>query len=209
MVSNVPSSVTVTTTPPDNSQSTTGKTLVHTPFGDVMVDPNSKPDFYALFHPMVETATPQRSASQSADTAQGSPQQTSTQSSPSQSTTPAQASSTDATPTMESKFGSQPWMSNPGGTGPNGEKWSYNPIYFATQATAETVASLVGGTVIQKDDIITGGGGPFQQTAQNELIHFADGRTVNAGLIANIFNHGYSQSYVDAQLKAITDGDQV
>ena len=188
MVSNLASSVTVTTTPADNSQS---KALVHTPFGDVMVDEQSQPDFYALFSPMAATAA----ASQP--------------SSPTQQSAAPQVTDAANTPTLSSVFGSQPWMSNPGGTGPKGERWNYNPIYFATQATAEKVASMTGGTVIQQDDIITAGGGPFQQTAANELIQFADGRTVNAGLIANLFNHGYSQSYIDSQLQAIKDGDQV
>ena len=98
-------------------------------------------------------------------------------------------------------------MANPGGAGPNGTKWNYNPVYFATQATAEKVASMVGGSVVAENATITPGG-PFQQTVPNQMIQLADGGTVNAGLIANLFNHGYSQSYIDSQLQNITDGEQ-
>ena len=214
MVNNVASSVTLPTTLPDNNQAASGKTLVHTPWGDVMADEQSQPDFYALFHPMTEQAAP---AAQQTATGQSPTQSTTTQQAATQQSSPQPAGAQQgasikdpaATPTLESVFGAQPWMSSPGGTGPNGEKWGYNPVYFATAATAEKVASLVGGTVIQKNDIITAGGGPFQQNAPNELIQFADGRTVNAGLIANEFNHGYSQAYIDAQIAAITDGEQI
>ena len=165
------------------------KTLVHTPFGDVTVDENSKPDFYALFHPMAAapSQTEQAPAESSRSTAEA--------------TSPAPHA-----PTAESVFGPSPWMASPAGTGPGETKWSYNPIYFATQATAEKVASMVGGHVIERNDITDGG--PFHQTVPNEMVQFADGRILNAGLIANLFNHGYSQSYIDAQLKALTDGGQ-
>lgn len=143
------------------------------------------PDFYALFnHTTAASETTTQASAPAPDTA------------------------APANPSLESVFGSQPWLANPGGTGPNGTKWNYNPIYFATQATAEKVASMVGGTVVEKNDIITAGGGPFQQTAPNELIQFADGRTVNAGLVANFFDHGYPQSYIDNLLKNVTDGEQ-
>ncbi len=195
MIANVSTSASVPAAAPDSSQTAaSSKTLVHTPFGDVLVDEQSKPDLHALFSPT--PATPSSTPATPSTT----------------TTTPAQQNSTTpdlavaAKPSMESVFGSQPFLNNPGGTGPGGAKWNYNPIYFATQATAEKVASLVGGTVVQKNDILTSG--PFQQSAPNELIQFADGRTVNAGLIANIFNHGYPQSYIDSLLKNLTDGEQ-
>lgn len=185
MIGNISSPASLPAATPDSSQTAaSGKTLVHTPFGDVLVDEQSKPDFYALFHPATATAAPAAQKSSAApDTA------------------------APATPTVASVFGSQPWLDDPGGTGPNGAKWDYNPIYFATQATADKVASMLGGSVVEKNDIVTGG--PFQQSAPNELIQFADGRTVNAGLIANMFNHGYPQSYIDALLKNETDGKQL
>ena len=180
---------------------------------------SSEPDFYALFSPIwSEGAAAAPSAAPQVAPEQSSSQADSTQANSTQTTTASPAAAqqnftsesltSTATPSLASEFGAQVFMSNPGGTGPGGAKWNYNPIYFATQATAEKVASLVGGTVVEKNDIVSGGG-PFQQNMPNELIQFSDGRRVNAGLIANLFNHGYSQSYIDSQLQAITDGDQV
>jgi hypothetical protein len=193
MIGNVTSSASVSAAAPDSSQTAaSGKKLVHTPFGDVMVDEQSKPDFYALFHTTAPAANATPTATVTAPAAHN----------------PASADpAAPAAPTLESTFGSQPFLENPGGTGPRGAKWDYNPIYFATQATADKVASLVGGTVVEKNDITSGG--PFQQSAPNELIQFTDGRTINAGLIANFFNHGYPQSYIDSLLKNVTNGEQV
>jgi hypothetical protein len=195
MIANVSSSASLPAAAPDSSQTAaSGKTLVHTPFGDVLVDAQSKPDFHALFSstPGTPSSTPATPSTTPATPAAPN------------SATPDPAAA--ASPSLESVFGSQPFLNSPGGTGPGGAKWNYNPVYFATQATAEKVASLVGGTVVQKNDILTSG--PFQQSAPNELIQFADGRTVNAGLIANFFNHGYPQSYIDSLLKNVTDGEQ-
>ncbi len=44
-------------------------------------------------------------------------------------------------------FGANPWLTDPTGSGP-GPVTHYNPIYFATPQTAQTVAQMVGGTVI-------------------------------------------------------------
>lgn len=193
MIANVSSAAGAPAAAPDSGQApASGKTLVHTPFGDVLVDEQSKPDFHALFSstPGAASSTPATPSMSAATPAQ--------QNSP----TPDAA----AKPSLESVFGSQPFLNNPGGTGPRGATWNYNPVYFATQATAEKVAALVGGKVVEKNDILTSG--PFQQSAPNEVIQFADGRTVNAGLIANFFNHGYPQSYIDSILKNVTDGEQ-
>ena len=60
-------------------------------------------------------------------------------------------------------FGANPWMTDPTGQGPGGVVTHYNPVYFATQQTAETVAQMVGGTVTQSVQITTAPGSPFGQ----------------------------------------------
>jgi hypothetical protein len=119
---------------------------------------------------------------------------------------PVAAPAATVAPTIESTFGQQAYLDKPSGTGPLGP-YDYNPIYFATRDTANKVASLVGGTVVEKNDMVTGG--PFQQSAPNEMIQFAGGRQVNAGLIANFYNHGYPQSYIDMLLKQVADGTAI
>jgi len=199
MISNISSSTGVPTPAPASSQTAaSGKTLVQTPIGGVMEDAQSTPDFYALFSPM--TATPAAAAqptSAAPDTVAPAAQPN--------ATTPDTAAATD--PTLAAEFGSQPFMANPGGTGPEGIVLNFNPVYFATQATAEKVASLVGGTVVAKDATITNVG-VFQQADPNEMIQFANGSSVNAGLIANFFDHGYSQSYINTLLANVTNGEQ-
>ena len=198
MIGNVSSSTGVPTPTPASSQAAaSGKTLVQTPIGGVMEDEQSTPDFYALFSPM--TATPNAAAQprSAPDTVAPAAQ--------SDSTTPDTAAA--ANPTLASAFGSQPFMDNPGGTGPEGIILNFNPVYFATQATAEKVASLVGGTVVAEDATITNVG-VFQQAESNEMIQFANGSSVNAGLIANFFDHGYSQSYINSLLANVTNGEQ-
>jgi len=104
-----------------------------------------------------------------------------------------------APPTVESVFGTdQIFMQNPVGTGPNGLVFQYNPIYFATQATAQKVASMVGGIAVEQNSIAPDG--PLRQAQPCEMVQLPDGKTINAGLLANIFTHGYSQSYINTCL---------
>jgi hypothetical protein len=83
------------------------------------------------------------------------------------------------------------WLSDPTGSG-DGASWNYNPIYFATQQTAETVAQILGGTVVASDDITSAPGSPLQQSQPND-----------AGLVADLYNHGYPQSYIDRELSEL------
>ena len=99
-------------------------------------------------------------------------------------------------PTAESVFGANPWVSNPTALGPDGKQIAYNPIYFATAATAAKVAQMVGGTVVQSNQF-TPNGGAFAQQQPNLMVRLPDGRMINPGLIASLYTHGYSQSYVD------------
>ena len=102
-------------------------------------------------------------------------------------------------PTAQSVFGDNPWIQDPQGSGPNGTSWGYNPIYFATQATAEKVASMVGGTVIQENAMAPYG--PIAQSVPNEMVQMPDGTVVNPGLIADFYDHGYSQSFVNQMIQ--------
>jgi hypothetical protein len=103
-------------------------------------------------------------------------------------------------PTAQSLFGPHPWMDSPGGVGPNGVTYSYNPYYFATADTAAKVAEMVGGTVVKSDWMTPSG--PFQQNQPNYMIQFANGHQLNAGLVASIFDHGYTQDMVNKMMAA-------
>ena len=46
----------------------------------------------------------------------------------------------------------------------------------------------------------------MQQNVPNEMIKLSSGQVVNAGLIADFYNHGYPQSYIDLLIKNETQG---
>ena len=116
--------------------------------------------------------------------------------------TPAVVTKDDAVPddhpTAESVFGANPWMASPGGYSSAGS-YSYNPMYFATEETAQKVAQMLGGTVVAKNAIV-GDTGPFFQQQPNYMVQLPNGHLVNAGLTATYFTHGWSQSFIDVQL---------
>jgi len=103
-------------------------------------------------------------------------------------------------PTPESVFGDQVWMSNPGYTAPDGGSHAYNPTYFASAATAQKVADMVGGKVVPMNAMAAAG--VMLQTEPNLMVQLPDGKILNPGLIANYYNHGYPQSYVDTLVQA-------
>src|SRR5664279_3910511 len=107
-------------------------------------------------------------------------------------------------PTAQSLFGANPWSSDAGGSGPNGS-YSYNPYYFATPATAATVAQMLGGKVVTTDAITPYG--PFKQNEQNHMVQMPDGRLINAGLVAGFYDHGYTQQTVDKMIAAEVSGN--
>jgi len=187
MIDNVSASAGAQPAPTDASPAAnSGMTVYHTPFGDVMVDTLLSPSNPAgAGRPAIPPMVMHSALATTPNPA------------------PAPAPPPPATPTLESEFGNQTFLDKPTGKGPLGP-YDFNPIYFATKDTANTVAQLVGGTVVEQNDMVTGG--PFSQSAPNEMIQFADGRQVNAGLVANFFNHGYSQSYIDTLLKQVADG---
>jgi hypothetical protein len=116
----------------------------------------------------------------------------------------AAATTSQMAPTSESLFGSNPWVSNAGGTGPNGE-YGYNRCYFATPATAAKVAQMLGGTVVKADAITPLG--PFKQNQPNLMVQMPNGKLINAGLVAGFYDHGYTQQAVDAMIASETCGD--
>ena len=103
-----------------------------------------------------------------------------------------------AAPTLQSVFGGNPYVSNPGGMAPNGMSYSYNPTYFATRETADKLAQMYGGTVVEANAITPYG--PFQQNQMNELIRFPNGNVVNAGILASYFDHGWSQEQINGAI---------
>ena len=102
-----------------------------------------------------------------------------------------------AVPTAESVFGSNPWITNAGGNGPNGQ-YGYNKYYFATPETAAKVAQMLGGTVVAANDLTPYG--PFVQNQANQMIQMPDGRLINAGIIASYYDHGWSQKTIDTMV---------
>jgi hypothetical protein len=108
-------------------------------------------------------------------------------------------------PTAQSMFGPNPWATNPGGMAPNGVTYGYNPYYFATPATAQKVAQMVGGKVVETNAITPFG--PFQQNQPNQMVQLPNGRVINAGLFASFYDHGYSQQFIDRLVSSeINDG---
>jgi hypothetical protein len=98
-------------------------------------------------------------------------------------------------PTAESVFGANPWIASPISYGPTGPV-PLNPLYFATQSTAQKVAQMVGGTVVQSNQF-TGNGGAFQQAQANWMVQLPNGNLINPGIVASFYTHGYPQSYID------------
>jgi hypothetical protein len=103
-------------------------------------------------------------------------------------------------PTTESMFGPNPWIANPGGTAPNGVTYGYNPQLFATKATADKLAQIYGGKVVEMNAITPFG--PFQQTHLNQMIQFPNGNLINAGMLASCYSHGLPQEQVDRDIAA-------
>jgi hypothetical protein len=101
-----------------------------------------------------------------------------------------------------SPFGPNPFMTDPTGYGPLGSPTThYNPVYFATQQTANTVAQMLGGKVVQDQELTSASGSPFQQDQMNYMVQLPGGGLVNPGFIADIYTHGWSQSMINQQVQ--------
>jgi len=177
------------------------KTHRHTPFGDVMVDELAPPNLAGVFLGGRSHARRAHTAV-AATTGQAGVAATPVQSAAVASTvnaavaaTDSQAADSSSAPTAQSVFGSQPWLAAPTGSNPDGTQFGYNPIYFATRQTAEQIAAMVGGQVVEQNAIAPNG--TMRQQVPNEMIQLANGSVVNAGLIADFYDHGYPQSYID------------
>ncbi len=105
-------------------------------------------------------------------------------------------------------FGANPWLADPTGSGPNGTVTHYNPVYFATQQTAQTVAQMLGGTVVQSVQITTAPGSPFQQDQSNYMVQLPNGGLVNPGFIADLYTHGWPQGFINQQIANEVAGAQ-
>lgn len=198
-------------------------TTYHTPFGDVLATQITNPEMAKLSSSNPTTATtrgttpvtPPTTSTGGSTTTSGTPAPTG----PSQAaldfislftappvtgTPPPATPPASPAPTPQSVFGDQVWVQHPTGVGPGGSSFNYNPIYFATQSTAQKVAALVGGTVIQTNTLASGGG--FQQSTPNEMVQLPNGKLINPGLVADFFNHGYPDSYIQRMIQQEVQG---
>ncbi len=153
-----------------------------------------------------QTATPAVAATSSGASSSSTSQvQTATATSPVAATTPAATLEAQDGPAGP-LFGANPWLTAPTGSGPGGQVTYYNPVYFATQQTAQTVAQMLGGTVVQDDQITTAPGSPFQQNQPNYMVQLANGGLVNPGFIADIYTHGWNQTFINQQVANEVNG---
>ena len=81
--------------------------------------------------------------------------------------------------------------------------YGYNSYYFATPATAQVVANMLGGTVVASNDITSALGSPFAQSQPNLMVELPNGAQVNAGLVAQIYTHGYPQTTINQMIAQI------
>jgi hypothetical protein len=104
-----------------------------------------------------------------------------------------------APPTAESVFGPNVWMTDPIGLTPDGASFGDNPFYFATQSTAQTVAQMVGGTVVAKN-MFTQPGNAFVQQQPNYMVQMPNGALINPGLVASFYTLGFPQSQINTMI---------
>jgi hypothetical protein len=161
-------------------------------------NPASTPDFGTILNN--QSAPPVAAPAAAAPAAHFGPI---TPSPPTAAVAPAAFSTDPLAPTAQSLFGANPWITSAGETGPSGS-FSYNPYYFATPATAAKVAQMLGGKVVAMNDITPFG--PFQQNQANQMIELPNGRLINAGLVAEFYDHGLTQQMVDKMIAAEVSG---
>lgn len=103
-----------------------------------------------------------------------------------------------ATPT--SPYGANPYYQNVTGASQyDGTPTSYNSNQFATPEVAEQIARAMGGQVVAgNQDSLAG-----QPNVPQYYIQMPSGEKLNAGLVADMYNHGYSQSYINQQMSQI------
>jgi hypothetical protein len=102
-------------------------------------------------------------------------------------------------PTPEEVFGESPFVKDPRGQffdAYSGQlrTYGFRSMYFATEAAAKKIAEQLGGTVVERSAIV---GSYFTQQEPNRMILLPNGREINAGIVADFYNHGYPQSWID------------
>jgi len=112
----------------------------------------------------------------------------------------ASAAAAAAPPTAQSVFGPNVWMTDPIGLNPDGSTFQYNPIYFATESTAQTVAQMIGGTVVTENVFTQPAGDPFVQQQPNYMVQMPNGALINPGLVASFYTFGFSQSQINTMI---------
>jgi hypothetical protein len=112
------------------------------------------------------------------------------------------ASAAQATtpPTAQSVFGPNVWVTDPVGLNPDGTSFEYNPFYFATESTAQTVAQMVGGSVITENVFTQPGDALFVQQQPNYMVQMSNGAVINPGLVASFYTFGFSQTQIDTMV---------
>lgn len=93
------------------------------------------------------------------------------------------------------EIGDDAFVAQPTGKMPDGRSYGFNPVYFASDETAQKIADLVGGIVVKRADLVDTGG--FAQDQLNNMIQMPNGKLINAGLLASVFTHGYSEYYCE------------
>ena len=167
-------------------------------------NPSGSADFRSIFNNNTQPATATASASVAAATASASVAgATVAATSPAVVATASAATTSPMAPTAQSLFGANPWCTDAGGTGP-GCSYNYNPMYFATPATAAKVAQMLGGKVVAMNAITPFG--PFIQNQPNLMVQMPDGKLINAGLVAGFYSHGYPQQMVDQMISSEVNG---
>jgi hypothetical protein len=94
-------------------------------------------------------------------------------------------------------LGSSPFMDDPTGSGPTGT-FSFNPAYFPTEATAQSIANMLGGKVVQQNVMLTAPGSHFRQNQPNYMVELPNGNTINPGFIAQVISSKQARTTIDA-----------
>jgi hypothetical protein len=152
---------------------------------------------------LAQTVVSAKAAASTASSGSTAPTASSTSNTPAAGAAAAVAAAAPAAPasapTAQSVFGSNPWVTDPTGSGPTGS-FGYNPYYFATAQTAAAVAGMVGGTVVPADSFAAPGTAAFTQDEPDEMVQLSNGSLINPGLVASFYTHGYPQSMVDQMI---------
>lgn len=82
-----------------------------------------------------------------------------------------------------------------------GMKWQLNPHWFADQTTADWIAAKFGNGSMRQVDIL--GPGPFSVDKKAVEFELADGRWINAGIIASYYENNPEDQFPGVAEKLI------